>query len=125
MGTFGPGNFDSDGSADYLSEVTGKIIADLTAAMEDPAELEPDEVGGVEVPCRIELLVLIAKQGWMGTELPAVKTVQQWRVKFMEVWERCIDGLDPKPDHKAKRREVLERTFEALLAASKEHEAEG
>ena len=122
MGTFGSGNFDSDYSADYLSEVTSKIVADIKTAMEDPSELEPDEIGGVEVPCSIELLVLIAKQEWMGTVLPEVETIKQWRKTFMEVWERCIDDLDPKPDHKANRRQVLERTFDELLEATEKYE---
>jgi Domain of unknown function (DUF4259) len=119
MGTWGPGNFDSDYAADHLGIVTDSLIKEIKAAIENPEELEPDEYWGVAVPCHIELLVLIAKQGWAGSTLPEPETIQEWRETFMATWDRCIDDLEPTPEHRAKRREVLERTFEALSEVSR------
>ena len=71
------------------------------------------------MPCNIELLTLIGRQGYVGCQFPEPDTVAQWRQTFMEGWERTIDDLEPKGDHKTKRREVLQRTFDDLLEASK------
>ena len=123
MGTWGSGNFDSDTAADHLGILTAKLIEEVEDAMGDPAQLEPDEYWGVAVPCNIELLVLIAKQHFVGCQIPEVETVKAWRDTYMQVWESHIDALAPKPDHKTERRKALERTIRKLLEISqREHE---
>ncbi|MDI2126782.1 DUF4259 domain-containing protein [Yinghuangia seranimata] len=116
MGTWGRGNFDSDTAADHLGELTGRLVAEVAEAMEgDPVELEPDEYWGVAVPCNLELLHLIALRGYVGTELPAADVVVEWKRVFMDVWDRTIDDLGPRPEYKAERREVLVGTFDRLV----------
>ncbi len=115
MGTWGPGNFDSDTAADHLSVLADKLVTDIETAMSgEPTGLEPDEWDGTTVPCNVELLTLLAKQRWVGVTLPAPATVAAWGTRFVEVWDGSIDGLTPKPEWKLARREVLVRTFAEL-----------
>ncbi|MFD8696134.1 DUF4259 domain-containing protein [Kitasatospora purpeofusca] len=117
MGTWGNGNFESDTALDHLSAVVGRLVEEVTEAMAgDPVGLEPDEYWGVAVPCQLELLHALAQSGHAGGELPKAEVVEGWKETFMAVWERTIDGLEPKPEYKRKRREVLIRTFDQLAA---------
>ncbi|MER6911780.1 DUF4259 domain-containing protein [Streptomyces sp. NPDC000594] len=120
MGTWGSGNFESDTAADHLSVLTARLVSEIAGAMAgDPVELEPDEYWGVAVPCNLELLHLIAAQGYVGSELPKAGVVETWKETFMAVWERSIDGLEPAPDFKAERRAQLEVTFDRVAEAAR------
>ncbi|MFJ8430927.1 DUF4259 domain-containing protein [Kitasatospora sp. NPDC094019] len=120
MGTWGSGNFESDTALDHLSAVVGRLVGEVAEAMAgDPVELEPDEYWGVAVPCQLELLHVLAQAGHAGGELPPAEVVEGWQETFMAVWERTIDGLEPKPEYKVERRKVLNRTFEQLAAAAR------
>ncbi|GAA1400630.1 DUF4259 domain-containing protein [Catellatospora coxensis] len=115
MGTWGSGNFDGDTAADHLSMLTERLISEVAEAMSgDPVEIEPDEYWGVAVPCNLELLHLIAQQGWVGAELPEPEVIDGWKTRFLTVWDESIDGLEPVPGFKEQRRAVLERTFDQL-----------
>ncbi|MFJ3702722.1 MULTISPECIES: DUF4259 domain-containing protein [Streptomyces] len=119
MGTWGAGNFDSDTAADHLAALTDRLVTEVTEAMAgDPVELEPDEYRGVTVPCNLELLLVLARQGWVGVILPPPEVIRAWQQTFLAVWERTIDGLEPDPAYKDERRAVLDGTFEQLAAAS-------
>ncbi|SFX38425.1 DUF4259 domain-containing protein [Streptomyces atratus] len=124
MGTWGSGNFDSDAAADHLSGITGRLVSEIEEAMAgDPVGLEPDEYDGVAVPCNVELLCLIAEQNHVGAGVPEVAVAEGWKKTFMDVWERTIDGLEPKQGYKEDRRAELIRTFDRLVALAKqEHE---
>ncbi len=118
MGTWGSGNFDNDTAADYLSDVIGRLVtevAEWTAG--DPVAIEPDEYGGVVVPCTVELLNLFARSGYGAGNLPQPQVVEEWKNVYMAVWESTIDGLEPAPGHKEERRAVLNRTFDQLAEA--------
>ncbi|MEU8696588.1 DUF4259 domain-containing protein [Streptomyces sp. NPDC048680] len=119
MGTWGAGNFDSDTAADHLAELADRLVTEVREAMAgDPVELEPDEYWGVTVPCNLELLLLLDRQGWVGPTLPSPEVIRTWQKTFLAVWERTIDGLEPKPAYKDERRAVLNETFERLAEAS-------
>ncbi|MFF3263130.1 DUF4259 domain-containing protein [Streptomyces sp. NPDC002932] len=119
MGTWGAGNFDSDTAADHLAELAERLVAEVTQAMGgDPVELEPDEYWGVAVPCNLELLLVLHRQDWVGVTLPPPEVIRAWRETFLAVWERTIDGLEPKPAYKDARRAILNDTFEQLAEAS-------
>ncbi|MFD3518924.1 DUF4259 domain-containing protein [Streptomyces sp. NPDC058653] len=119
MGTWGAGNFDSDTAADHLGGLADRLIAEVTEAMTgDPVELEPDEYWGVAVPCNLELLLVLARQGWVGVTLPPPETIRAWQQTFLAVWEETIDDLGPKAAYKEERRAVLNETFEHLAEAS-------
>jgi hypothetical protein len=122
MGTWGSGNFDDDTAADHLADLTSRLVEEVTEAMAgDSVGIEPDEYWGVVVPCNLELLHLVASRGYVGANLPAPETVAAWKEKFLGVWDGAIDGLEPTPEFRRERREVLVRTFDqvAELAASR------
>ncbi|WLQ42164.1 DUF4259 domain-containing protein [Streptomyces laculatispora] len=119
MGTWGAGNFDSDTAADHLVVLVDRLVTEVTEAMAgDPVELEPDEYWGVTVPCNLELLLVLARQGWVGVTLPSPEAIRTWQQTFLAVWERTIDDLEPEPAYKVERRAVLNETFEHLAEAS-------
>lgn len=117
MGTWGSGNFENDTAADHLSILMDRLITEVADAMAGaPVEIEPDEYGGVVVPANLELLSLLARQGYVGASLPEVEVVEEWKKAYMAVWEGYIDNLAPAPGHKEERRTVLIRTFDELAA---------
>jgi hypothetical protein len=116
MGTWGAGNFDDDTAADHLSILTGRLRAEVGKAIDAGAgEIEPDEYGGVAVPCNVELLALIAEQRWVGTMLPSLEVAEAWKKKYLDVWDGYIDELEPSEEWKKERRAVLVQTFDRLL----------
>jgi hypothetical protein len=120
MGTWGSGNFDNDTAADHLGELIDELIEDVTKTMaRGPGSIEPDEYGGVAVPCNLEILCLLAKQKWVGVELPEAATIAKWKATYLGVWDAKIDGLKPKPSHKTARRAVLVATFDELEALAR------
>lgn len=119
MGTWGPGNFEEDTALDHIAEFTAGMMKELEAAIQNPAELEPDQYWGVAVPCHIEILLLLARR--FGGSLPDPDTANRWRDVYMEVWETHIDNLSPRADYKTNRRKVLKRTFSRLVSASRKH----
>ncbi|MFJ6573826.1 DUF4259 domain-containing protein [Streptomyces sp. NPDC091292] len=121
MGTWGSGNFDSDTAADHLSDLTGRLVSEITEAMAgDPVQLEPDEYWGVALPCNLELLHTIAARGYVGAEVPDAEVIEGWKKTFMAVWEATIDDLGPSPAYKEERRGVLNRTFDQLADVARE-----
>ncbi|MDH6132468.1 hypothetical protein P3T37_001853 [Kitasatospora sp. MAA4] len=120
MGTWGSGNFDDDTAADHLSIVTDRLIAEVAEAMAgDPVRIEADEYWGVAVPCNLELLYLLNQQGYVGAELPKADVIEGWKASYLPIWERSIDELDPKPEHRTARREILVRTFDQLTTLAR------
>ncbi|MFM9693419.1 DUF4259 domain-containing protein [Streptomyces europaeiscabiei] len=125
MGDWGAGNFDSDTAADHLSILTDRLITEVGAAMAgDPVEIEPDEYWGVAVPANLELLSLLARQGYVGAQLPEAEVVEGWKKTFMAVWEGCIDALAPSSGYKDERRTVLIRTFDELAELRRKEDSD-
>src|SRR5215831_17393035 len=116
MGTWGEGNFDNDTASEHIWMLAEGLIKEINEAMSNPKDLEPDELGGVIVPCNVEMLSLLAGKRW-GSSVPKPSVVEHWKATYMEVWESHIDELcrPEYPDHKARRRAVLIKTFDQLL----------
>jgi hypothetical protein len=98
MGTWGHGNFDDDTAADHLSDLTGRLMKEIATAVEDPGEIQPDDYWGCAVPCRIEILNVVAKQRWVGMKLPKPDVAEKWKTDFLSVWDEYIDKLKPQFD---------------------------
>ena len=125
MGTWGPGNFENDYAADHLYAVCGPLLKEIEEAMKDPSSLEPDELYGPLVPANLEIIACLSehleryKQGDLQDflypcVLPPPETVAEWKRQYMEIWDACINGLNPDPEYKQQRREVLVSTFDRL-----------
>jgi tetratricopeptide (TPR) repeat protein len=115
MGTWGGGNFDDDTAAAHLHALMSGLVKEVSTAMADPGDIQPDEYWGCAVPCNIEILNLIARQRWSGTNIPKPAIVEQWKRDYLAVWDQHIDLLEPTPKHKIDRRAVLVKTFDELF----------
>src|ERR1700737_434872 len=115
MGTWGDGNFDDDTAAGHLHALMGGLVKEVSTAIGDPGDIQPDEYWGGAVPCNIEILNLIARQRWSGTNIPKPAIVEQWKRDSLAVWDQHIDPLEPTPKHKIDRRAVLVKTFDELF----------
>ncbi|EMF56820.1 MULTISPECIES: hypothetical protein [Streptomyces] len=125
MGDWGTGNFDSDTAADHVSILTDRLITEVADAMAgDPVEIEPDEYWGIAVPANLELLSLLARQGYVGASLPEAEVVAGWKNTFMAVWEGHIDALTPSSGYKDERRAVLIRTFDELAELTRKEDSD-
>jgi Domain of unknown function (DUF4259) len=125
MGTWGPGNFENDRAADHLYEVCGPLLKQVEEAMKDPSAIEPDEYAADLVTANLEIIGCLSEhlgryergelQDFLyPCVLPPPETVADWKQKYLHVWDACIDGLDPDPEYKAKRREVIVETFDRV-----------
>jgi hypothetical protein len=131
MGTWGPGNFENDYAADQLYEVCGPLLKQIEEAFDNSTMLEPDEDGPL-VMANLEIIACLSEhlgcyaRGELQDFLypcvmPPPKTIADWKRRFLEVWDACIDGLAPDPDYKRQRREVILETFQRVerLAAGR------
>ena len=120
MGTAGPGNFDDDTALDYFDSFTSGILEEIEHAMINPHVLEPDEAEGVVVPCQIDILCALYEK-IRPFQLPRPDVVARWKEIYLSVWDGYIDGVQPKPGHKAERRRILEETFTRMEELSRRH----
>jgi hypothetical protein len=50
---------------------------------------------------------------------PNKSTVQNWKDKYLAIWDAEIDSLSPMPGFKEQRRKVIIETFDRLLNLSR------
>lgn len=115
MGTWGAGNFENDGGAEQMTEVTRRLLDEVRRYMREPKLLEPDEPEAEIVPCNLQILGLLASQGWAGAMLPKAVELKAWKKTYLDVWDGYIDRLNPKLDYRIERRAVLTSTFDNVI----------
>jgi hypothetical protein len=131
MGTWGPGNFENDCAADHLLEFCGPLLKQVEEAMKDPSAIEPDEYDASVVMANLEIIACLSEhlgryergaiQDFLyPCVLPPPGVVAGWRGQYLKVWDGGIDGLDPDPDYKKKRREVIIETFDRVERLARE-----
>ena len=109
---WGVGNFDNDGAMDFLSMQTMQLTATINAVASDDARIELDEDGETLFMPSVELLALLCER--YNAEPPRPGTVRQWREKYLEAYDRGIDGLSPTDEFRVGRRKGVENTFHWL-----------
>ncbi len=125
MGTWGPGNFENDCAADHIHDVCGPLLKQVEEAMKDSSAIEPDEYDADIVMANLEIIACLSEhlgrhargeiQDFLyPSVLPRPETVAEWKQKYLEIWDTHIDGLDPDPDYKKKRREIIIETFDRV-----------
>ena len=115
MGTWGADNFANDTTLDWFGPLVEGWLAEIAEAIASPDCLEPDEYEGNVVPAQLELLCVLAESG-RHVPWPDAGTLTAWRDTFLTVWEDTIDDLEPTPEYRAERRQVLASTFDRALA---------
>lgn len=118
MGTWGPGNFDSDYALDFLSTEVRRHVTTIDGIMADAEAFQLDEDAESVLMPTVAILVLLCKH--CHALLPRAVNVQDWQTRYLAMYDRDIDGLEPKPDFKAQRRAVIIDTFERLQVLNHE-----
>ena len=72
-----------------------------------------DEGGESEVMPSVALIKVLSEH--CGAAPPKPDVIEGWRSKYLAISDDQIDGLDPKPGYKAKRRKVIDDTFTDLI----------
>jgi hypothetical protein len=112
MATFAEDNFGNDGARDYLAMLLARLVAVITEVVADESRLALDEDGETMLMPSVEVLALLCERYDAPPPRPA--TVRQWSQKYLDVYDRTIDRLHPKPAYKAARRKVIDKTFRWL-----------
>jgi hypothetical protein len=112
MGTFAEDNFGNDGAREYLACLTARLVATISEIVADETRLELDEDGETLLMPSVEILALLCER--YDSQPPRPETVRQWARKYLDVYDRTIDSLRPKPGYKAARRKVIDKTFRWL-----------
>ena len=50
-----------------------------------------------------------------GAAPPKPEVIEEWRSKYLAIYDEQIDDLDPNPDYKVERRKVIDETFVELI----------
>lgn len=114
MGTWGEGNFDSDGARDYLNEVVVSFIGRIETCLADEELSRLDEDGESILMPSVEILALLCEQ--FRARPPEESRVKEWKEKYLQIYDEEIDGLEPAPGYKEERRKAIEATFDRLIA---------
>ncbi|MDR1075587.1 MAG: DUF4259 domain-containing protein [Xanthomonadaceae bacterium] len=125
MGTWGAGNFDNDNAADHLIGICMPLLEQIEEAMANRSQLEPDEPEADIVTANIEIICCLAEYfGYFPGMLPAEDTIEEWAREYLQIWDDNIDSLDPDPDYRIGRREVIAGTFDKLLQLARRQNAD-
>jgi hypothetical protein len=119
MGTDACHNFATDGAMDYLAMLTAKLVSTIKEIMADPERLALDEDGESMLMPSVDILALLCERYNASPPKPA--TVQQWSQKYLQVFDRSIDALNPDPEFKVARRKAIEQTFRWLESLSESY----
>jgi Domain of unknown function (DUF4259) len=114
MGTWGTGNFDSDGASDFIFEQIDRFVALINEIFADEEyRFRLDEDAEAELMPSVEILILLCEH--CSGVLPEGLDISAWKQRYLEMYDAQADGLAPVPGFKEERRAVIEKTFDRLL----------
>jgi hypothetical protein len=123
MGTWGPGNFDSDQARDYVGNLAQGLERYIQGILDhqpqgtgDYCQASLDELG--ESRLMPSVAILIALHETFRAGVPRPETVADWRDRYLRVYDDEIDKLAPRPGFKEQRRQVIADTFGRLYELS-------
>jgi len=112
MGTWGEGNFDSDGAMDYVGELTRQLAARIEEVLSDENSRSIDEEGEAVIVPSVEILSLLTER--CQAPPPKPSNVADWRTRYLAVYDDEAPGFYPEPEFQAERRAIIEATFATL-----------
>jgi hypothetical protein len=125
MGTWGPGNLDSDGALDEIATRSHELMEQLWTRLGTQESWEADEYDHDALFVDFETLFALEAAGvFEGQALPSPEEVAPVRTRWIEGWDAYFDGLSPKGDFKAQRRAVIDATFDRFVALCEKHQRE-
>jgi len=114
MGTWGAGNFDSDGASDFIFEQIDRYVALINEIFADEeSRFRLDEDAETELMPSVEILLLMCEH--CNGVLPKGLDISAWKQRYLEMYDAQIDGLEPVVGFKEERRAVIEQAFDRLL----------
>ena len=123
MGTWGPGNFDSDWALDYLGHLTDGLERYIQSILDhqpqgpgDYYQASLDELGESRLMPSVAILITLHET--FGGGVPRPETVAGWRDRYLRIYDAEIDQLAPGPGFKEQRRQVIADTFARLYDLS-------
>lgn len=117
MGTWGVGNFESDGALDYMGETIDAFVARIEECLEDEERSRLDEDGESVIVSTVAILSVLYEH--CRAPAPEPDVVEQWKEQYLAIFDDQIDGLDPAEGYKEERREVIEETFDKLIGQAR------
>lgn len=121
MGTWGPGNLENDYALDELGERSQKLVNGLLRRARSKRSREADEYDHTTLFVEFEILFALDARKLLSAELPDPNEVETLKQRFLKDWDAHIDALEPKPDYKRKRRQVIARTFDRFKRICARH----
>jgi hypothetical protein len=116
-----PGNFDSAGANQFLGELIDDLCESIEEILDDDERFALDDDAEYILMPSVELIALLCER--YNTKPPKVKKIQKWRKKYLKMYDAQIDALEPPGDYKAKRRQVIDKTFAWLESVATTHYA--
>ena len=119
MGTWGPGNFDSDDAVDYVSEVVRGFVGTVEQWFAQGRANMEDQGEGRLMPT-VEMISVLCD--WCRGGPPAIRMVapprpgviRQWKQQYLEIYDEQIGDLLPREGFAPERRAHIVRTFDRL-----------
>ncbi len=117
MGTWNAGNFDNDAALDYVGDLIDQLTDAINSCFEE-GNADLDEGGEGELMPSVFIIHLLSEH--CGAAPPKPDVIASWRDRYVAIYDRQIDELDPDPDYKVDRRKTIADTFATLAAHAAE-----
>ena len=119
MGTWGPGNFDSDEAVDYVSGLVDGFV-DTVEQLFAQGRADLDDQGEGKLMPTVEVISVLCD--WCRSGAPAIREVtpphpeliRRWKQQYLEIYDDQIDGLLPSEGFAEERRAHIVGTFDRL-----------
>jgi hypothetical protein len=116
------GNFDTEGAQEYVAELIEELVDIIEEVLDDDERFRLDDDAECLLMPSIELIALLCER--YGASPPKVKKIERWRKKYLKMYDKQIDDLEPPPGYKEGRRQVIVKTFAWLEAISQSYHEE-
>lgn len=115
MGTWGAGDFESDGALDFLDEQVERYLGIIEDVFADAERFHLDEDAESMLIPSVRILTALATQ--LDAFLPDTLDVETWKARYLAMYDAQIDGLQPVAGFKAERRAAIAAAFDGLNQA--------
>lgn len=112
MGTWGSGNFDSDGALDYMGEIMDGLGTRIENTFADESLSYLDEYGEAVIVPSVAVMSVLCEQ--CHAVPPQAVTVTQWKTQYLTLFDDQIEGLGGSAEFNRERRATVVSTFERL-----------
>lgn len=119
MGTWGTRNFDNDAAGDFYLQFIERMMMEIRLTMKNELRIHAGNYWGDVLPCMIDLIRVIAEQDFHCLDLDT-EEFKRWKQIYMDRWKMTIDECNPNAAYRKEREQVLNETFDKLIALSEQ-----